>query len=126
MHMTNRLNPYRDLSSTLRLDVTAYRITRSSKAPVLKQSHATKIPETAVFQHVNVNVSFTHSFKLPLGYTNTLVVTSPYSFKVVLTQGINVVEFMCLGTYSTIGNFEGIIEIFGLDEEFTRCSIVSA
>ena len=124
--MTNRLNPYRDLSSTIRLDVVAYRVTRSSKAPVLKQSHATKLSETAVFQHVNVNVSSTHSFKLPTGYDNTLIVTCPYSFKVVLTQGINVVEFVCKGTYSTIGNFEGVIEIYGLEEEFTRCSIVSA
>ena len=121
-----RQNPYRDLSSTVRLDVVLTRVTRSSKAPVLKQSHATKISEDSVFQHVNVNVSTSHSFELPKGYNHTLIVTSPYSFKVVLTQGINVIEFICQGTYSTIGNFAGKIEIFGLEEEFTRCSIVSA
>lgn len=124
--MNSRNNPYRDLSSTLRLDTVLYRVTRTSKAPVIKQSQATKLDELSVFQHVNVNVNLTNPFVLPQGYKNALVINSPFSFKVVMTQGDSTIELDCTGSYSTVGSFDGQVSIFGLTEEFTRCSVVSA
>lgn len=121
-----RHNPYKSLSRTVRLDTVAYMITQTSKAPILKQSHAALIDESAVFQHLNVNVNSTQPFVLLTGYKHALIINSPFALRIVLTQNDNVTEFIVKGSYSAMGIYEGKVEIYGMEEEFTRCSLVSA
>lgn len=121
----NNENPYRDTSKTLRADVVLMEISRVRKGPVLKQSQPVKIPMDALYQKLDLNVNLETSHTIN-GYKSALAVTCPYSFKLIFELDGNRIEQICTGVYTTVGSFEGTVTIEGLEEDYTRCSVITA